>query len=175
MVNPLAADVVRTYELERRVGADRGRERPRSFRQDVQRVRLLRAFRGLRRSQIAALLRLADTVELPAGRRLATQGGPVRQWIILLAGEAAVRVDERPDRLLRPGDHVGLDEILEGGCARGTVTTVGPVEVLVLGRRETLSLLFALPSLATRLLGRRVRRQRRTRPLPHAAQGVAGR
>jgi CRP-like cAMP-binding protein len=94
---------------------------------------------------------VADPLTVPAGRQLAHEGAPARQFVLILDGSFTAS-NGSGARELRAGDHFGLDELVTSAPSDETITASTPSEVLVLGRRETLGLLFSVPRLARRLL-----------------------
>jgi CRP-like cAMP-binding protein len=75
----------------------------------------------------------------------------VRQLVLIVDGSFTAS-NGASSRVLGTGDHFGLDELMTSAPSDETITASTPSEVLVLGRRETLGLLFSVPHLARRLL-----------------------
>jgi CRP-like cAMP-binding protein len=75
-------------------------------------------------------------VEVTTGRRLAAQGEPVLQVVVIVEGRAAVVVDGLPVAVLGEGATVGWPEARMGLPAPATVVTITPTVVSVFSRRE---------------------------------------
>lgn len=85
--------------------------------------------------QLAARLRRR---ELPAGAAIVTQGEPGEEFYVVGAGEVRVAVDGREVRTEGPGAHFGEIALLRDVPRTATVTSVGDVELYVLGREDFL-------------------------------------
>jgi len=151
MVNPLGRDLLGVIEAERRRGVRGIHSQRISRRAELRRARGVAILAGARRRHLARLVRVADPLIVPAGRQLARQGDPARQFVLILEGSFEA-TNGSGARVLRTGDHFGLDELVAGAPSDETVTALTASEVLVLGRRETLGLMFAVPRLAGRML-----------------------
>ncbi|HEV8338635.1 MAG TPA: cyclic nucleotide-binding domain-containing protein [bacterium] len=123
----------------------------------LQRVPL---FDGLSQKQLAQISRLADDVEVPAGKRLATAGHVGREMFIIVKGEATVRTRQKRAIRLGPGDFVGEMSLLDGGLRSADVEAVTPMRLLVVSFRDFWSLLDAAPSLSRKIMQTLSRRLR---------------
>jgi len=101
------------------------------------------SLRGCSRSQLRDIARLSDLLSAPAGRVLVTEGAAAREVFLIVRGEAEVSRGGRPVAVLRPGDYFGDAQV----AARTDL------EVLVIGAREFLGLLAAVPALNRTILG----------------------
>ncbi len=117
-------------------------------------------FRGLSPKQLAQVARLADEIEVPAGKRLATAGDNGYELFVIVDGQAVAKPARgRPVRL-GPGEFFGEMSLVDGGPRSATVEAVSRMRLLVVGRREFWELLTAAPPLSVkimRVLSRRVR------------------
>jgi CRP-like cAMP-binding protein len=77
-----------------------------------------------------------DEVDVPAGRRLTTQGEPGDTFYVLLDGEADVDVDGRFRRTLKIGDFFGEISMLDRGAATATVATRTPCRLMVMSHAQ---------------------------------------
>jgi CRP/FNR family cyclic AMP-dependent transcriptional regulator len=104
------------------------------------------------RKELAGIARMADELDLPAGKELTVEGRPAREFFILIDGAAVVRRNGRKLRELGPGEMVGEIALLNQGPRTATVTLTAPSRVLVLTARDFHSLLKELPALAVKVL-----------------------
>lgn len=123
----------------------------------LQRVPL---FEGLSPRQLGQVARLADEVEVPAGRRLASTGAVGREMFIIVNGEASVRTRQKRAIRLGPGDFVGEMSLLDGGLRSADVEAATPMRLLVVSSRDFWSLLDAAPSLSRKIMQTLSRRLR---------------
>jgi CRP-like cAMP-binding protein len=78
----------------------------------------------------------ADEVDVPAGKKLTTQGRPAESFYVLLDGEAVVEIDGEPRRTLKPGDFFGEISMLDRGPATATVKTKQDSKLLVMSHSQ---------------------------------------
>jgi CRP-like cAMP-binding protein len=93
-------------------------------------------FSHLTKRELEFVATRADEVEVPAGKKLTTQGRPGDSFYILLDGEAYVDVDGKPRRILKPGDFFGEISMLDRGLASATVTTKAAARLLVMSHAQ---------------------------------------
>lgn len=91
-------------------------------------------FAGFRKRDLVAVSRIADEVDLPAGKQLIGENEFGRQFFILLEGEAVVRRHGRKLNTLRAGDFFGEIALLSERPTTASVTTATPVRLLVVTR-----------------------------------------
>jgi CRP/FNR family cyclic AMP-dependent transcriptional regulator len=100
------------------------------------------------------LARLADDVEVPAGAELTREGGYAREFFVVVSGTADVHRDGERVGRLGPGDFFGEVGLLGPRWERSaTVIATSPMRLLVMARRQFRELLFAAPTVATRIRG----------------------
>lgn len=85
--------------------------------------------------------RLADTVDLPAGKELMRQGEHGAEMFVIASGSVRVERNGREIATLGPGQAVGEMSLLSEGARLATVTTLEPTTAFVLGHREFHTLL----------------------------------
>ncbi len=78
----------------------------------------------------------ADEVDVPAGKKLTTQGRPGDSFYVLLDGEAVVEIGGEKRRTLKPGDFFGEISMLDRGPATATVKTKTPARLLVMSHSQ---------------------------------------
>jgi CRP-like cAMP-binding protein len=116
---------------------------------------LLRAvplFSRCSKKELADIARVADEVDLRAGKELTVEGKPAREFFILLSGAAVARRNGRKLRVLGPGDMIGEIALLNDGLRTATVTLTEQSRVLAVTARDFRSLLKDQPHLALTVL-----------------------
>ena len=93
-------------------------------------------FAGLDRRGIEELGRLADEVDLPAGRVAARQGASGDEFFVIVDGTVSIDRDGRQLRELGPGDFFGELALLGKVARTATATCVTDCRLLVIGHRE---------------------------------------
>jgi len=117
-------------------------------------------FSSLSRRQLQDVARLADEIDVPPGKRLATAGESGHELLVIIEGSAVVKAPRGRVVRLGPGEFFGEMSLLDGGPRSATVDAGTAMRLLVIGRREFWSLLRVAPSLALKImstLSRRVR------------------
>ncbi len=104
------------------------------------------------RQQRERIASLSATLDVSAGRRLCRAGGSDRQFLVIVAGEATVTVDDAEVATLGPGCGFGALAVLTPeGQRRATVTAATPMTLLVLHRGEFDTLAADVPVIARRV------------------------
>jgi len=117
-------------------------------------------FGDLSRKQLEQIARLADELDVPAGKRLATAGETGHELFIIVEGYAAIKAGRGRTARLGPGEFFGEMSLVDGGPRSASVEAASNMRLLVVGRREFWQLLNTAPSLAQKImatLSRRVR------------------
>jgi CRP/FNR family cyclic AMP-dependent transcriptional regulator len=113
------------------------------------RLREVPLFAGLGKRDIEVLGRIADELDVKAGRALCTQGDVGREFFIIEAGHAEVTRDGEHVADLGPGDFFGEMALLEDDRRTATVTAKEPMTVIAMtgsdfrGLRQTMPSVFA--------------------------------
>jgi CRP/FNR family transcriptional regulator, cyclic AMP receptor protein len=118
-------------------------------------------FAGLDRASLEHVARLADEIDLPADKRLLQEGELPYEFFLIVEGQVRIERDGQQLNVLGPGDFFGEIALLDGGRRTATVTTQGPVRLLVLGTREFHSLMAEFPDIRVSVLGQLADRVRR--------------
>jgi CRP/FNR family cyclic AMP-dependent transcriptional regulator len=118
----------------------------------VELLRNVPLFTGLSQRQLEQIARLADEIEVPAGKRLATAGETGHELFVIVAGEAVVKLPHGRSARLKPGEFFGEMSLVDGGPRSAHVDAGSPMTLLVVGHREFWSLLNAAPPLAGRIM-----------------------
>ena len=109
-------------------------------------------FSNLSKSELAFVAQRTDEVEVPAGKRLTTQGSPGDAFYILLSGQASVEVDGEPRRILKTGDFFGEISMLDRGLASATVTTETESRLMVMSHAQFRDAIKASDALLVKVL-----------------------
>lgn len=115
-------------------------------------------FADCSRSELDAILGVADELDLPAGRELTKEGARGAEFIVLADGEAEVRRRGRKINTLGAGDFIGEIALISGTPRTATVTTTEPSRLLVLTAGAFRKLLRDTPSIQTKVLDAVARR-----------------
>jgi CRP-like cAMP-binding protein len=90
-------------------------------------------FAGLPKRELKEIARLADVLDVPAGRDLTVEGAPGREFFVLLDGTAVVRRHDEFVAVLQRGSFFGELALLADRPRSATITTLEPSRLLVLG------------------------------------------
>jgi CRP-like cAMP-binding protein len=90
-------------------------------------------FVGLPKRELKEIARLADVVDVPAGRDLTVEGAQGREFFVLLQGTAVVRRHDEFVAVLQRGSFFGEIALLADRPRTATITTLEPSRLLVLG------------------------------------------
>ena len=115
-------------------------------------------FEGMSKRDLTAVSRIADELDLPAGKELIHEGTAGSQFFVLLDGEAEVRRRGRKLNTLRPGDFFGEIALLAKRDATATVTTTAEARVLVVTRASFNKLLRDAPKIQWTVIQALIRR-----------------
>src|SRR5438034_1172558 len=110
-------------------------------------------FGNLSRKQLQDIARLADEIDVPAGKRLATAGESGQELFVIIEGSAVVKAPKGRVVRLGPGEFFGEMSLLDGGPRSATVEAATGMRLLVVGRREFWELLKVAPPLALKIMG----------------------
>ena len=124
---------------------------------DDPRLQKFSLFSGLGTEELATLLQLTDTIEIPAGERIITAGEPGVCMYVLLEGTTKVTVDTDDQEIelswITRGDFFGEVSLVDDGPRSANVTAVSPCLILRI-TRMTIGVLGGLqPSAAIQILG----------------------
>ena len=102
---------------------------------------------GLDRRGLEEVGRLADEVDLPAGRVAARQGSSGDEFFVIIDGTVRIERDGELLRELGPGDFFGELALLGKVGRTATATCVTACRLLVVGHREFHELLTRFPTI----------------------------
>jgi CRP/FNR family cyclic AMP-dependent transcriptional regulator len=98
-------------------------------------------FSSMRRKDLEAVGRRADTLDLPAGKELMRQGAHGNEMYVIASGSVSVERDGKEIATMGAGQAVGEMALLSEGPRTATVTTLEPTTAFVVGHREFHTLL----------------------------------
>ena len=124
----------------------------RSTSSKVEMLRKVPLFSGLSQRQLEQIAKLADEVEVPAGKQLATTGDVGHELFIIVEGGASVRARGGRTKRLGYGDFFGEMSLVDGGPRSATVVATTPMKLLVLSHREFWSLLNEAPQVTAKIM-----------------------
>ncbi|MHB8643610.1 MAG: cyclic nucleotide-binding domain-containing protein [Gaiellaceae bacterium] len=110
------------------------------------------------KSDLARIGRIADEVDLRAGKELIREGDLGRQFFVLLDGSADVRRKGRKIAALGRGDFFGEIALVTDRETTASVTTTSPARVLVITRAAFRGLLRDHPGVQLKVLSALARR-----------------
>ena len=117
-------------------------------------------FASMRGKDLEAVERLADTVDMQAGRTLMKQGDHGNEMYVIASGSVRVERNGKEIATLGPGQAVGEMSLLSEGPRLATVTTLEPTTAFVIGHREFHTLLADSAELRQCILDNLARRVR---------------
>lgn len=109
-------------------------------------------FDGLSDRQIEQISRLADEIEVPAGKRLATAGETGRELFLIVDGQAVVKTRGGRSVRMGKGDFFGEMSLLDGGPRSANVDAETAMRLFVIGSREFWALLAAAPPITRKIM-----------------------
>lgn len=110
-------------------------------------------FAGLDKKHLKQISGLVTQIEVKEGKELTREGEHGNEFIIVLEGEAEVKVGGTVVATRGPGDYFGEIALIANRPRTATVTAKTPMKLEVIGRREFQTMLHDNPGIATELLG----------------------
>jgi CRP/FNR family transcriptional regulator, cyclic AMP receptor protein len=120
-----------------------------------QRVALLRGvelFSGCSNTELGRIASLTTEHSAEPGQVLTERGEPGQEFFVIIEGEATATRQGRRLATLGPGSFFGELALLDGGKRTATVVADTEMRLLVLSRREFMSLYHAAPSVGNKML-----------------------
>ena len=115
-------------------------------------------FEGLTRKQLAALARLTDDLDFPAGSVLCKEGERGREFFVIIEGEAEVTRGGKHLATIGSGEFFGEIALLDSVARTATVTATTPLRFFVVSDSAFRSVLATDPSIESKLLRTLARR-----------------
>jgi CRP-like cAMP-binding protein len=110
-------------------------------------------FAGLDKKHLQQVSSLVTQIDVKEGKDLTREGEHGNEFIIVLEGEAEVKVGGNVVATRGPGDYFGEIALIANRPRTATVTAKTPMKIEVIGRREFQTMLHDNPGIATELLG----------------------
>jgi CRP-like cAMP-binding protein len=104
-------------------------------------------FSKLNKQGLQQVAQIADELDLPAGKEMATEGDRGREFFVLLDGEAEVTKQGSRINTMKKGDFFGEIALVTKMPRTATVTATSDVDVLVITERDFDSLLKKTPEI----------------------------
>ena len=113
----------------------------------VELLRKVPLFSKLNKQGLQQVAQIADELDLPAGKEMATEGDRGREFFVLLNGEAEVTKQGSRINTMKKGDFFGEIALVTKMPRTATVTATSDVDVLVITERDFDSLLKKTPEI----------------------------
>jgi CRP-like cAMP-binding protein len=104
-------------------------------------------FSKLDKKALEDVAHIADEIDLPAGKEMATEGDRGREFFVLLKGEANVTRGGEKINTMKEGDFFGEIALVTKMPRTATVTATSDVDVLVITERAFDNLLKKSPTI----------------------------
>jgi CRP-like cAMP-binding protein len=118
-------------------------------------------FATMRRKDLESVERMADTLDLPAGKMLMREGDHGNEMYVIASGSVRVERGGREIATMGAGQAVGEMALLSEGPRSATVTTIEPTTAFVIGHREFHTLLEDSSELRECIFGNLAKRVQR--------------
>jgi len=109
-------------------------------------------FAALDKKHLQEISSLMTEAEVDAGKELIHEGEVGHEFIVVLEGEAEVRVGDQVIARRGPGEYFGEIALMSNLRRTATVTAVTPMRLEVIARREFQTMLHENPAIARELL-----------------------
>lgn len=109
-------------------------------------------FAGCTKAELGRIAAAADELALPDGIALMREGERGREFVVIVDGEVAVTQGGTLLRTMGPGEFAGEIALVADVPRTATVTTRGPVRLLVLTDQAFQRLIRETPSIASKVL-----------------------
>jgi CRP/FNR family transcriptional regulator, cyclic AMP receptor protein len=109
-------------------------------------------FADCSKSELRALARSTDEIDLREGTVMTREGRPGREFFVLIEGTARVTKDGQEVAELKGGDWFGEIALITNRPRTATVTATSAVDVLVLTDRRFRTVVETMPTIALKVL-----------------------
>jgi CRP-like cAMP-binding protein len=120
----------------------------------------------LGRKDLEEVGRLADEIDVPAGRVLIREGDIGREFFVIIDGAVDISRGDRIVATMGPGDFFGDIALVTERPRTASATATAPTTLLVLGHREFHTLMDQFPSIRLGVLQSVANRLRALEPDP---------
>jgi CRP-like cAMP-binding protein len=104
------------------------------------------------RKHLNEIAGIADEIDLREGKELTKEGGPGREFFVLIEGDADVKKGNRRVNRLGAGDFFGEISLVTRRPRTATVIATSPVRALVITDRSFRSLLESQPEIQGKVM-----------------------
>ena len=118
----------------------------------VELIRDVPLFAHCSRTEVAEVAKIADEIDVKAGKVLTREGDRGNEFFVLLNGAAEVQQGGKKVRMLGPGDFFGEIALVSRSPRTATVTTTVPSDLLVITGTNFRGLLDHSPRIQLRVL-----------------------
>ncbi len=118
----------------------------------LEKIRAISIFAGCTNKELEEIDRLADEVEIEAGRTIIRQGELGQEFAMVVSGEADVVKNGKTIATVGPGGYFGEVALLDAVARSASVVAKTDMELQVIGRVGFNTLLDDLPQLSRSLL-----------------------
>jgi CRP-like cAMP-binding protein len=115
-------------------------------------LRQVPLFSGCSKKELHKIAAIADEIDLREGKVLTRQGGPGREFFVLLEGSVEVARDGNRINALGAGDFFGEMGLISQKPRNATITTTSPVRTLVITETNFRRLLRDDPRISMKVL-----------------------
>lgn len=109
-------------------------------------------FAACSKKQLSQIAAIADEIDLREGKVLTRQGGPGREFFVLLEGEVDVERDGERINQLGAGDFFGEMGLISQKSRNATITATSPLRALVITETNFKRLLRENPAISMKVL-----------------------
>jgi CRP-like cAMP-binding protein len=109
-------------------------------------------FAGCTKKELGEVARVADEIDLRAGKTLIREGSPGREFFVLVDGTADIKRKGKKIDSAGPGDFFGEMALLSDQPRNATVVTTSPVDALVVTARNFRNLIETNPLIALKVM-----------------------
>jgi CRP/FNR family cyclic AMP-dependent transcriptional regulator len=135
-------------------------------------IREMALFGGCSAEDVRWIAGVADTLDVPAGRRLVRRGQSVREFVVLVSGAAAASNGESSVSFA-PGAYFGEVGLIDGQPYTHTIETRTQVRLLVFSPQAFRGLLRRSPAVSQKLLAGLVAQARSADQDPRSFRAVS--
>jgi CRP-like cAMP-binding protein len=115
-------------------------------------LRKVPLFSGCSKRELGKIAAIADEIDLREGKVLTRQGGPGREFFVLLEGSVDVVRDDERINTLGVGDFFGEMGLISQKPRNATITAISPVRTLVITETNFRRLLRDDPGISMKVL-----------------------
>lgn len=109
-------------------------------------------FAGCSKKELTQIAAIADEIDLREGKVLTRQGGPGREFFVLLEGGVDVERDGKRINTLAAGDFFGEMGLISQKPRNATITASSPVRALIITETNFKRLLRENPRISVKVL-----------------------